>query len=137
MQKEQQHIRQKGYAEAMRYMANAKKTLEKAGMDGKHYMDVKYVRGASGIAYSGALVALDALALIKKIPAPKKDKRKNIDFYRDVLSDNQKHQKILDVVYKNLHLSGYYDGNLDSAVIKSGFKHAKELIDLIKPEGEA
>jgi hypothetical protein len=134
---EQEYIKQKGYAEAMRYMANAKEALSKTDIDGKFYSDAKYVRGASGIAYSGVLVALDALAEIKKISAPKKDSRKNIDFYRDVLSYSQKQQKTLDIVYRYLHLGGYYDGNLDSDLIKLGFKNAKELINLIRPEGEA
>jgi uncharacterized protein YqgV (UPF0045/DUF77 family) len=131
---EQRKTRQKGYAEAMRYIANAKDYLQKAGMDGSIYTDKKYVRTACGTAFNGVLEALDVLAELKEIAFPKGNKRKSIDFYRDVLSYNEKLQTYLDIVYKNLHLSGYYDGNLDSAVIKSGFKYAKELIGLIKPE---
>jgi hypothetical protein len=134
---EQEPIKQKGYAEAMRYMANAKDDLANSGMDGKLYTDAKYVRKASGIAYSGVLVALDVLAKIKRISNPPKGHRKSVDFYRDILKDNQKLQTYFDTVYKDLHLSGYYDGNLDSSVIKSGFKYAKILIDLIRPRQEA
>ncbi|MDR0518332.1 MAG: DUF5618 family protein [Fibromonadaceae bacterium] len=132
---EQEPIKQKGYADAMRYIANAKVYLSNSGMDGRFYTDAKYVRGASGIAYSGVLVALDVLAEIKKVPNPKKGSRKSVNFYRDILKDNQKLQTCFDTVYKDLHLSGYYDGNLDSTVIKSGFEIAKELINLIKPRG--
>jgi hypothetical protein len=117
----------------MRYIANAKDYLQRAGIEGNWYKDKKYVRTACGTAYNGVLEALDVLAKLKGIDFPKGNKRKSIEFYRDILKDNEKLQKYLDIVYKNLHLSGYYDGNLDSAVIKSGFKYAKELIDLIKP----
>jgi len=131
--KDQEHIKNEQYALAMRYIANAKDTLSNSGLEGKFYTDAKYVRSASGIAYSGVLVALDALAKIKGIPSPKKGRRKTIDFYRDVVAENEKKLHHLDTVYKNLHLSGYYDGNLDSTVIKSDFESAKELINLIKP----
>lgn len=134
---EQEHIKHVGYTEAMRYIANAKNYLQQAGIDRNVYKDSKYVRTASGTAYSGVLIALEALAKINKFPFPKGDKRKSIEFYRDILSYNDKLQKYLDIVYKNLHLSGYYDGNLDSVVIKSGIKYAKELINLIKPKSEA
>jgi hypothetical protein len=138
MQKEQAHIRQKGYAEAMRYMANAKKSLEKAGMDGKWYKDKKYVRTACGTAYNGVLEALDTWLLLKGVEEPPKGERKSIGFYdKNISRLNKKMHRVLLSVYSTLHLCGYYDGNLDSDVIKSGFKHAKELIDLIKPEGEA
>jgi hypothetical protein len=143
MQKEQAHIRQKGYAEAMRYMANAKETLEKAGMDGKWYKDKKYVRTACGTADNGVLEAQDTWLLLKGVELPKtnvrgRKKAKSIKFYEENLGRlNQKMSRVLDSVYTALHLCGYYDGILDSDIIKAGFKSAKELIDLIKPEGEA
>jgi hypothetical protein len=131
--KSQEHIKQKGYAEAMRYITNAKDFLSNSDIEGNFYTDAKYVRGASGIAYSGVLVALDALAELKGITGPEKGKRKTINFYRDIVAENKKMLKHLDTVYKNLHLSGYYDGNEDSTVIKSGFASAKELISLLQP----
>jgi hypothetical protein len=133
---EQEHIKQKAYKEAMRYIANAKDYLQKAGMDGNFYKDRKYVRTACGTAYNGVLEALDAFAKIKGAKAPK-GSRKSIGFYIDLLGYNGKLQTYLDIVYKNLHLSGYYDGNVDSVVIKSGFKYARELINLVKPVGAA
>jgi hypothetical protein len=42
--KNQKETKQKGYAEAMRYMANAKETLQKARKEDNHYADKKYVR---------------------------------------------------------------------------------------------
>jgi len=129
---DQEKTKRKAYAEAMRYMSNAKDALSNSNMEGKFYTDAKYVRGASGIAYSGVLVALDALAETREF-FPNKGSRKTIAFYRDIVADNRKMLNHLDTVYKNLHLGGYYDGNKDSTVIKSGFASAKELINLIKP----
>ncbi len=57
---EQKAIKLESYREAMRYLDNAKETLQKAREEGRIYKDVKYVRSAAGIAYSGALLALDA-----------------------------------------------------------------------------
>jgi len=131
---DQQKTKQKGYEEAMRYIANAKDYLQKAGMNGNSYEDRKYVRTACGTAYNGVLDALDVLAELRDISPPKGDKRKSIEFYRDVLKFSGKLQKTLGEVYKYLHLNGYYDGKLDFKDIKPGFRYAKELIDLIKPE---
>jgi hypothetical protein len=131
---EQQHIRQKGYAEAMRYIANAKDVLQKAGFENGRYKDSKYVRMACGTAYNGVLDALDVLGELRNVNIPKGDERKNIQFYRDILKYNKKLQTYLDNVYKHLHLNGYYEGNLNSSKIKPGFKYANELISLIKPE---
>ena len=65
-----EQIRQTSYAEAIRYMNNAKEVLQKARKDGKYYADKKYVRMACGTAYSGTLVALDAYLLLKGVPEP-------------------------------------------------------------------
>ncbi|MDR1812184.1 MAG: DUF5618 family protein [Candidatus Fibromonas sp.] len=130
---EQEHIKQKGYAEAMRYIANAKELLIKAGQDGRYYKDRKYVRSACGTAYSGVLEALDAWFKLKGIELPK-GRRKSINFYEQNIGMlDKKMLKTLDSVYSILHICGYYDGNLDSDVIKIGFSRAKELINLIKP----
>ena len=47
---EQQELREKSYAEAIRYMDNAKETLKKAGKEDYFYKDKKYVSSACGIA---------------------------------------------------------------------------------------
>jgi len=136
---EQQHIKQKGYAEAMRYIANAKGYLQKAGMDDKGwYKDKKYIRTACGAAYNGVLEALDTYLELKNPEAIKSKERKDIDFYRRHLAkDNKKTLKALETAYHILHISGYYEGVKVPDIIKMGFKSAKELIDLIKPAGAA
>ena len=60
----------KEYFEAVRYMYNAKETLQKAKKDEKHYIDKKYVRTACGTAYLGVLIALDAWLKIKDVDLP-------------------------------------------------------------------
>ena len=79
---EKQELKKHSYAEAMRYIENAKEALQKAKKEGKYYSDKKYVRTASGVAYSGMLVALDTLMEIKNIKLPAKS-RKSIEWYRD------------------------------------------------------
>ena len=134
---EQQELKQKSYAEAMRYMNNAKETLQKAKKEDNYYADRKYVRSACGTAYNGVLVALDAYLTLKDVEMPKK-KRRSIDFYtRNISKIDGKMMKYLDVVYDVLHLDGYYDGNLDAIVIKRGFDNAYEIINKIKPQGQS
>jgi uncharacterized protein (UPF0332 family) len=129
---DQQIIKQKSYAEAMRYMDNAKETLKQAGKDGRFYNDRKYVRTACGTAYNGVLLALDAYLLMKGIKKTKG--RKSIDYYYEQVGQSDK--KLLKYVtnmYEILHLSGYYDGILDTRVVKAGFDTAYSIIDKIKP----
>jgi len=130
---EQQELREKSYTEAIRYMDNAKETLKKAGKENNLYNDRKYVRSACGIAYSGVLVALDAYLEMKDVEMPRK-KRRSIEFYlKNIAQLDKKLLKDLDVTYDTLHLSGYYDGNLDARVIAAGFDNAYQIINRIKP----
>jgi hypothetical protein len=127
----QEGVKQKVYAEAMRYMENAKETLKRAGKEGKYYTDKKYVRMACGAAYSGALIALDAYLLLKGTPVPKK---KSIDFYRKNIATLDKSLlRDLNSAYNILHIEGYYEGILRVDAIKSGFDIAYEIIEQIKP----
>jgi len=131
---EQKLFLKKEYAEAIRYIDNAKEALAKAGKDGRYYNDVKYVRTACGVAYSGVLVALDAWLKVKGVEI-KKNKRKSIEYYTDnVAKLDGKMSRALREAYNTLHLAGYYDGNLSVKVIQSGFEEAYEIIDKIKPK---
>ncbi len=119
------------YKEAMRYIENARETLKLAGKDGKFYADEKYVRTASGTAYSGTLIALDCLFDVKNMP--KRRGRKSIDYYQDNLGKiDKKLLKHLNTAYRVLHLEGYYEGETSISVINSGFEHAISIIDSIK-----
>jgi hypothetical protein len=130
---EQQELKQTSYAEAIRYMDNAKETLQKAKKEDNYYNDRKYVRTACGTAYNGVLLALDAYLELKDVELPKK-RRRSIEFYtRNISKIDGKMLKYLDIVYNILHLDGYYSGILDAVIVKRGFDNAYEIINKIKP----
>jgi hypothetical protein len=131
---EQYEVKKKYYDEAIRYMDNAKEFLKKAKKENDIYRDSKYVKVACGTAYSGVLIALDGYFTVKGADKPKGKLRKSIEFYQDFLGKHDR--KLLDrlnVAYKILHLSGYYDGIESVNVVKEGFNRAYEIIERIKP----
>jgi hypothetical protein len=132
-EKEQEAIREKYYAEAMRYMNNAKETLKKANKEDAFYHDAKYVRTACGTAYNGVLIALDAYLIMKGVKRPKG--RKSIEYYQENIgAADRKMLNHLNSVYEVLHLAGYYDGIQDARIVKIGFETAYDIIDKIKPQ---
>jgi hypothetical protein len=132
--KNQQEIKQKAYAKAMRYMDNAKDTLQKTRKENNRYADKKYVRASCGIAYHGVLIALDAILLLKGVTLPK-GKRKSIEFYiMHIATFDRKLLNEVNDVYEILHLYGYYDGVQDARVVAAGFDHAHKIIEYIRPE---
>jgi len=132
---EQQILLKKEYAEAIRYMDNAKETLQKAKKDGNYYTDKKYVSTACGTAYKGVLLALDAWFVLKGIPKPSKKQRKSIEYYMSNISQiDKKLATYLHSAYNVLHLDGYYDGETNVKVIAAGFETAYEIIEKIKPQ---
>jgi hypothetical protein len=137
MTREEQNIfLSKEYAEAVRYMDNAKETLRKAGKeDDGFYQDDKYVKSACGIAYLGVLKALDAWFVIKEIPEPPKKKQKSIEYYMsNIARIDKKLVAYMNTTYRILHLEGYYHGMTRVKIINDGFELAYEIIDRIKPE---
>ncbi len=91
------------------------------------------MRTASGVAYSGMLVALDALMQIKNIQLPAKS-RKSIEWYRDQLrKTDRKLINEVNTVYSILHLSGYYEGLTNAEIINAGIDNAVSVIKKIKP----
>ncbi|GAP71298.1 hypothetical protein SAMD00024442_10_30 [Candidatus Symbiothrix dinenymphae] len=131
---QQEIIKQNAYVESMRYMSNAKETLQKARKEDNFYADQKYVRSACGTAYSGMLLALDAHLKLKGVDMPTK-KRRSIEFYTaNVGKLDGKLLKELNAAYSILHLSGYYDGIQVASVVKDGFDLAYSIIERIKPD---
>jgi len=132
-------VNQENYAQVVRYLANAKEDLQKAGIGeiGYLYKDKKYVRRASGTAYSAVLMAVDIWLGAKGIVPTKKD-RKSIDFYRNHLRKlDMKMLHNSNLAYDSLHLSGYYDGNLSRGNIADGFEAANFIVKRINPYPEA
>ena len=120
------------YNEAMRYIDNAKEQLKLAHKDGDYYIDEKYVKSACGIAYSGAIKALDFFFDIRKVE--NRRRRKSIEYYRTMLGKmDNKLKDNLNTTYNILHLAGYYDGEKDISVIEAGFKNALTVIAALKP----
>ena len=127
-------VKEKYYNEAIRYINNAKECLVKADKDGKFYNDRKYVKMACGTAYSGVLVALDAYLTLKGIEKPKGKARKSIEYYQSAITNiDKKMLNYLNSAYQILHLSGYYDGLQNVAVVKEGFDLANKIIEKIRP----
>ncbi len=119
------------YLECLRYMANAKETLEKAKKDNGVYKDVKYVQTACGTAYNGVLMALDEY--LKRKEGAKYKKCKSIEEYRIKISKlNKTVLNLLNAAYDELHLAGYYHGTPSAKTVQSGFENAKKIIELIK-----
>jgi uncharacterized protein (UPF0332 family) len=117
-------------AEAKRYLANAKNILKNSKVENGFYRDVKYVRMACGIAYSGVLMAIDGY-LLKKGKEIRKRGRKSVDDYRKELSKiDKKMLEYFNAAYNILHLSGYYDGTNRVSVISDGLKVAQEIINM-------
>ena len=132
---EQQQTKEKYHSEAIRYMDNAKDCLLKAKKEDGYYQDQKYVRMACGTAYSGMLVALDCFLILKGKHKPNAKERKSIEYYQKHITQiDKKMLNHLNVAYKILHLSGYYDGIESAEVLKSGFYEAYTIIDKIRPE---
>jgi hypothetical protein len=121
--------------EALRYLQNAKEILSKAQIEDDRYADIKYVQEACGTAYLAVLKAIDEY-LIKR-GLSKKELPQSVDGYRDMLKKylaihNGKLSKEFEALYTELHISGYYRGNLVHVdVVKMVFKAAKYFIEKI------
>lgn len=121
--------------EALRYLQNAKEILKKAPIEDNRYADVKYVQEACGTAYLAILKAIDAYLLSKGLI--RKELPKSVDAYRKAL---QKHLKVrngkllkeFEDLYDELHIAGYYRGDLHSVgVVKEVLKTARGFIEKI------
>lgn len=125
------------YCEVVRYMENAFEILKtKRQKKDRYYQDEKYVRMACGTAYNAVLLALDSYLEIKGKPIKKKKNAHVIvKDYQMALAELD--TKILDefkTTYNILHVEGYYHGEKNYSVIKSGMDSAIQIINKIKPQ---
>ncbi len=121
--------------EAIRYLNNAKETLQKSSIEDNRYTDEKYVREACGTAYLAILKVIDEYLLNKGVS--KKELPKSVEAYKKALQkDLDIHDGKLirefDTLYDELHIAGYYRGLLrHTDVVKEVFKKAKVFIEKI------
>lgn len=118
--------------EALRYIQNAKDVLAKSPIEENIYLDEKYVKMACGTAYLGVLKAIDGYLL--RTGLGKKELPKKVEEYRKALQRyaspyNGKLLKQFDDIYDELHIAGYYRGNLHSVTtVKGALQTAKAFI---------
>ncbi|MCE6992539.1 DUF5618 family protein [Dyadobacter sp. CY323] len=114
--------------EAKRYLDNAKEILrEKAKKEDGFYHDKKYVKLAGHAAYTGVLVALDALF------ENKNKGRKNVEWYLEKIGRmDRKALASFNAAYDTLHLAMGYDGNTAADVSTAGIKLAESLINWVE-----
>lgn len=121
--------------ESIRYLNNAKEILKKSHIEDDRYADVKYVQMACGTAYLAILKAVDEYLLKKGLS--KKELPRSVDAYRKALQKyvsiyNGKLMREFEDLYEELHIAGYYRGNLHSVgVVREALKSAKAFIEKI------
>jgi hypothetical protein len=134
---EQNIYKSKEYAEAMRYMDNAKEALKKAEKeDDGYYKDVKYVRTACGMANLGVLRAFDTWLAINGLLISGKKLQKFITPYDDykIAQIDEGMLSYWNTACNILYLGGYYRKEKNVNAIEGGFDAAYRIIDKIKPE---
>jgi len=117
--------------EAARYLENAKTILsEKAGKKDGLYADIKYVKMASGTAYSAALLILDEF--LKQKEGLKFVKPTSIEDYTSrVRKYDKKLMRLLLEVYDELHINGYYHGTKSVTTIQLGLDNVRQMLKYI------
>ena len=119
--------------ESLRYLQNAKEILRKAPVEENIYTDVKPVQEACGTAYLAVLKALDEYLLKRGVE--KKKLPHSVEGYRSLLKKygaihDGKLLQSFESLYEELHIAGYYRGNLRYVdTVKAAVKAAKEFID--------
>jgi len=115
------------YAEAMRYVENAKECLVKARKEGRFFDDPKYVRMAGNTLWNAVMIALETRYRLKGRP--------DINKYREVIArENRTRLKQLNAAYTACHLNMGYDGDLRVTNAKDALDLSKELIEWAAPQ---
>ncbi|WP_353722592.1 DUF5618 family protein [Dyadobacter sp. 676] len=113
--------------EAKRYIDNARGFLRNnARKENGVYQDTKYVKIAGHTAYSGVLMALDAVL-------PEKGSRKSVEWYQKELSaiDKRVLASFLNA-YHQLHIGMGYDGNPSAKMANIGLQDAERIIHWVE-----
>lgn len=119
------------FHDALRYLANARERLTKAGRQNGMYSDKKYVRQAGNTAWSGVLIGVDEYLRSNGIEKVKG--RKSKDWYTAQLSKlNRKLNDVFINAYDGLHLHLGYDGAGYAKVVDSYIAAGKQVIELCR-----
>ena len=115
--------------EAERYLQNARQLLsDKAEKDGDFYNDRKYVRMAGNTAWTGVLLALDAVLNVRR--GMKSKQRPEFRDYLDAISKKDgKMTRPLLGAYESLHKTPGYDGNPTYKIVQNSLDLAKIMVD--------
>ncbi|ODS29882.1 MAG: CoA-binding protein [Candidatus Scalindua rubra] len=122
--------------ESLRYLNNAKEILKKSPIEDNRYADVKYVKEACDTAYLAILKAIDEYLQNKGLV--KKELPRSVDAYRKALRKylavhNGKLLRKFEDLYDELHIAGYYRGDLHHVkVVKEALNAAKAFIERIR-----
>lgn len=122
--------------EPVRYLENAKELLSKSPIKDNTYTDVKYVQEACGTAYLAVLKAIDEYLLRHGVTED--ELPQSVDGYRKALQKyvsvhNGKLLNVFEAIYRELHIAGYYRGNLrNTGTVKESLKAAGVFIGKIK-----
>ncbi len=127
--------KEQAIADAKRYLANARETIAKSPISktGKLYTDAKYVREGAGIAYLAALKAIDGWLIGKGVSSDKLPK--SIEEYwqaRRKIPYDGLFTDYFTLVYQNLHIAAYYQGQVSITVVKEGLSAVREIISMLE-----
>ena len=126
----------KSKPEAIRYFETAKEILSRSPIEDNLYTDIKYVQEACGTTYLAVLKAIDEYLL--KHGISQKELPDSVEGYREMVRKhisvrNGKLTKEFDMLYKTLHIAGYYRGLLENVnMLKEALKAAKAFIAKLK-----
>ena len=122
--------------EPIRYLENAKELLHKSSIEDGYYTDKKYVKSACEVAYLAILEAINEYLIARGLT--KKELPKKVEEYEKALKKyasayNGKLARQFDILYEELHIAGYYRGNLYHVdAVKAVLKGARQFIDKLK-----
>jgi hypothetical protein len=133
MKSDNKLLAKKYFQDAIRYFHNAKEKLQKAKVDyyKKIYTDTKPVVEACGLGYRAVLKALDGYLILRGIEESKLPESYYgyLDILKKYLVHNGKVKTNLDIVYRHLHIYGYYRDCVTVSIVKEGFESAKFIIE--------
>ncbi len=126
---------QRYFEEAIEYYRNSREILGKCPVANDRYQKVKLVQEAFGTAWLAILKALRGALTEQGLPPERLPKsydayvqliRKHVGFH------NGKLMQALDTAYHEIHISGYYGGDLvGTATVKAALDTAKRIIETV------